>query len=72
MGRRHTLAGEELLLLTERGLLLRAPATPEGFKPTARVQVLPSDVRAFPALADGFLFARSKDRLLCLDLRKEP
>lgn len=66
-----TLAGDELLLLTERGLLLRAPATPEGFKPTARVQVLPSDVRAFPALADGLLFARSKDRLVCLDLRKE-
>jgi len=65
-----TLAGEELLVLTENGLLLRAPATPEGFKPTARVQALPFDVRAFPALADGRLFARSKDRLVCLDLSK--
>lgn len=67
-----TLAGDELLLLTERGLLLRAPATPDGFKPAARAQVLPSDVRAFPALANGFLFARSKQRLVCLDLQKEP
>ena len=66
------LAGDELLLLTERGLLLRAPATPQGFKSTARVQVLPSDVRAFPALANGFLFARSKGRMVCLDLQKEP
>src|SRR6185436_11881169 len=41
------LAGDELLVLTERGELLRAPATPEGFKPTGRAQVLPSDVRAF-------------------------
>jgi outer membrane protein assembly factor BamB len=65
------LAGDELLLLTERGLLLRAPATPEGLKPSARAQVLPADVRAFPALADGYLFARSKNRLVCLDLRKE-
>jgi len=66
-----TLAGEELRLLTERGILLGAPATPEGFKPTARVQVLPSDVRAFPALANGLFFARSKAQLICLDLRKE-
>jgi outer membrane protein assembly factor BamB len=64
-----TLAGDELLLLTERGLLLRAPATPAGFEPAARVQVLPAEVRAFPALADGFLFARSKDQLVCLNLK---
>jgi outer membrane protein assembly factor BamB len=67
-----TLAGDDLLLLTERGLLIRAPATPEGFKPATRVQILPSDVRAYPALANGFLFARSKEQLTCLDLRKEP
>jgi len=66
------LAGDELLLLTERGLLIRARATPEGFKSNARAQILPSDVRAFPALANGFLFARSQAQLLCLDLRKEP
>ena len=65
------LAGDDLLLLTERGLLIRVPATPEGFKPVARAQVLPADVRAFPALANGFLFARSKEQLVCLDLRKE-
>lgn len=66
------LAGDELLVLTERGLLLRASATPEGFKPTARAQVLPAAVRAFPALADGFLFARSEKQFVCLDLRKQP
>ena len=66
------LAGNDLLLLTERGLLIRVPATPEGFKPAAHAQVLPADVRAFPALANGFFFARSKEQLVCLDLRKEP
>lgn len=66
------LAGDELLVLTERGELLRAPASPEGFKPTGRAQVLPSEVRAFPALANGFLCARSQDQLWCLNLQTKP
>jgi outer membrane protein assembly factor BamB len=65
-----TLAGSDVLLLTERGELVRAPASPEGFKPAARVQVLPNQVRAYPALADGRFYARSKDKLVCLGLRK--
>ncbi len=65
-----TLAGEELLVLTEQGLLIRAPATPDGFKRKAEVQALGLGVRAFPAVADGRFFARSKDRLVCLDLTK--
>ncbi len=64
-----TLAGDELLILTERGELIRAPASPDGYKPAAQAQVLPNQVRAHPALADGLLFARSKDKLFCLDLR---
>jgi outer membrane protein assembly factor BamB len=63
------LAGDQLLVLTERGELLRAPAKPDGFKPSARAQVLPFDVRAHPALADGRFYARSKDKLVCVDLR---
>jgi hypothetical protein len=49
--------------------LILAPAAPAGFKPLARAQVLPFVVRAYPALADGRLYARSKDQLVCLDLR---
>ena len=66
-----TLAGDELLVLTERGELIRAPASPSGFKPTARLQALPSEVRASPALANGLMFARSKNSLACLDLAQE-
>jgi outer membrane protein assembly factor BamB len=66
-----TLAGDDLLILTERGELIRAPASPESFKESARVQVLSSQVRAHPAIADGYFYARSKDKLVCLDLRKK-
>jgi hypothetical protein len=64
-----TLAGNDLLILTERGGLIRAPASPDAFKPAAEAQVLPNQVRAHPAFADGLLYARSKDKLFCFDLR---
>lgn len=67
-----TLVGDELLVLTEQGELIRCPASPEGFQPTARVQGFPAGVRAYPALSKGLLFARSKSHLMALDLSKEP
>lgn len=65
-----TLAGDQMLILTERGELIRANATPEGFKPNARAQILSFGARAHPAIADGFLYAHSKDKLVCVDLGK--
>jgi len=59
-------------VLRENGELVLAPASPDGFKPAARAQILPNGVRAYPALADGRLYARSKDTLVCVDLRKVP
>src|SRR5438093_4096393 len=67
-----TLAGDQLLVLTGRGELLQAPATPQGFKPAARAQILGLEVRAHPALADGMFYARSKEKLVCVDLRRKP
>jgi outer membrane protein assembly factor BamB len=65
-----TLVGDQLLILSERGELMRATANPTEFKPSARAQILSGTVRAYPALADGFLFARNTDTLICVDLRK--
>jgi outer membrane protein assembly factor BamB len=64
-----TLAANHLLVLTEKGELICAPATPSDFKPVARAQILPYGVRAYPAIADGLFYARSGEKLLCLDLR---
>jgi len=50
--------------------MIRAPATPAAFTPTDRVQIMPTDVRAYPALADGFLYARGKDKLFCFNLAR--
>jgi hypothetical protein len=43
---------------------------PDGFKPISRAQILSFNVRAYPALANGLYYARSKDQLVCVDLRK--
>ena len=65
-----TLAGDRLVILHERGELIMAAATPDAYRPLARAQILPGTVRAYPALSDGFLFARNGDTLICLDLRR--
>jgi hypothetical protein len=65
------LAGDRLLVLTEKGELIRAAARPEGYKEFDRAQIMPEGVRASPALADGFLYARDKDRLFCFDLSRK-
>lgn len=57
------LAGKELILLSEKGELIRAAADPSAFKAKAKAQILPFLARAHPALSDGVLYARSKDKL---------
>ena len=66
-----TLAGNRLLILRESGELILAAASPASFQPLARAQILPPTVRAYPALADGLLYVRNDNTLLCLDLRRE-
>lgn len=65
-----TLAGDRLLILTERGELILAAAAPEGFQAISRAQVLGGTVRAYPALARGRLYARNETTLVCVDLGK--
>ncbi|HEY6361696.1 MAG TPA: PQQ-binding-like beta-propeller repeat protein [Vicinamibacterales bacterium] len=65
-----TLAGDRLLILRESGELVLAAASPDGFRPLTRAPVLPRTVRAFPAIADGFLYARNENTLISLDLRR--
>jgi hypothetical protein len=64
-----TRADHSLLVLTEQGELFQLAATPERFHVKGRFSCLSSEVRAFPAIADGFFYARSKNELVCLDLR---
>jgi outer membrane protein assembly factor BamB len=64
-----TMAGGQLFILTENGELVRATVNPKEFHVTARAQILPLGVRACPALAGGCFYARSKDKMVCVDLK---
>jgi outer membrane protein assembly factor BamB len=63
-----TLAGNRLFILRENGELVMAPASPDGFHPTAHARIL-KVVRAYPAIADGLLYARDEHTLVCVRLK---
>jgi len=63
------LAGDSLLVLTEKGELIRAEAKPDGYRELARAQILGLGTRAYPALANGRFYARDKRQLVCIELR---
>ena len=65
-----TLVGDRLLILRESGELVMAAASPDAFRPLVRAQILPPIVRAYPAIADKFLYVRNENTLVCLDLRR--
>jgi len=59
-----------LIALNEEGELLLIEATPEGYKEKARAAVLTKPCRAGLALANGRLYARDPERLICWNLKK--
>jgi len=59
-----TLAGDKLLILRESGELVLAPAVSDGFHPSAHGSILSKAVRAYPALANGRLYARDEKTLV--------
>ena len=64
-----SLAGDRLLVLKENGELLVVAASPQAFRLIAKARILAPTVRAYPALADGRLFARNQKELVAVDLQ---
>ena len=64
-----TLAGEQLLVMKENGELLIVAATMKAFRPIAKAQIVPGTVRAYPALAQGRLYVRNENTLICVSLK---
>ena len=63
------LAGDHLIVLSEKGELVIGQASPKEFKPLARAKVLSGLCWTPPALADGRLYVRNaRGELRCLEL----
>ena len=58
--------GDRLLALMESGELVLGQATPAGWREISRAQVVGSGARSQPALAEGRLYVRDRNQLLCL------
>jgi outer membrane protein assembly factor BamB len=64
-------ADGKLIVLTDRGELQVVPASPDGFKPTSRAQVLGGKCWTVPVLANGRIYARNaRGDVVCVDVRK--
>ena len=66
-----TEAGGKLIVLSGEGELMVGPASPEGFKPSARAKVLAGKCWTVPVLANGRILCRNADgQVVCVDVRK--
>lgn len=65
------LAGNHLIVQTERGELCLVEATPEEFRLIARIPKVLSGKNnwATPALVDGRLYLRDEEKVVCYDVR---
>jgi outer membrane protein assembly factor BamB len=62
-------ADGRLVVLSERGILVTAKASPEGFTPISRAKVLSGKCWTAPALAGGRVYCRNAaGDLVCLDV----
>jgi outer membrane protein assembly factor BamB len=63
-------ADGHLIILGERGKLALAEATPDDYREKASFQVSESQCWTVPALANGRLYVRDADKVMCFDVRK--
>ena len=52
-------AGDQLVVLSEKGELMVGKASPEGFKPTTRAKILGGKCWTVPVIANGRLYGRN-------------
>jgi outer membrane protein assembly factor BamB len=76
-----TVNGDAVFMFTDRGDLIRAKVTPQGYKEISRSHLLEPTSNSFggrkmawtpPAFADRHIFARNDKELICVSLAATP
>ena len=66
------LADGKLIIMSRKGELVIAEATPAAFKPLGRAKILSGECWAVPVLAGGRIYCRTDTGdLACVDVRKK-
>jgi outer membrane protein assembly factor BamB len=63
------LADGHLFVLSERGSLLIGQASPDGFTPSSKAEILRGRCWTVPVIYDGHLYARDLERVVCFNLK---
>ena len=61
-------ADGRFIILSDKGKLALADASPEGFKEKASTQVLSGTCWTPPTLANGKIFVRDMHKIVCMDV----
>ncbi|QDT45550.1 outer membrane biogenesis protein BamB [Gimesia alba] len=64
------IADGQMIIITETGELVLAPVSSDGFHPASQARVLKGTCYTAPALANGRLYVRSNQQLVCIDMKK--
>lgn len=65
------IAGDKLIILSDKGKLIIAEASPEGYKEISSAQILKGKCWAPPVFSDGMIYARTaKGDMVCVDVSK--
>lgn len=64
-------ADDQIILLNESGKLMLAPVSSDGFEPTAEARLLKGTCYTAPSLANGRLYLRSNEEMICISMKSE-
>jgi outer membrane protein assembly factor BamB len=64
-----TLAAGHLIVVTKKGDVVLAPATPDGYREKGRLPLL-GETRTAATISDGRLYLRDRESILCLDIKR--